>query len=203
MQTRTAKAQKGGSLKKTRHETPSTPLVWNYGLFWDESAVRWHGKGAGARAVLLGNLEGKPVDFGEAKGVYALYKDYTLVYVGQAFSRPLGLRLREHRKDHKAGRWDRFSWFSLVKFNVTNKTFKNPAKTKNAKGFEVADTLEAFGIIVADPIFNRQRKHFPHAKEVLQIPDVEKTSLHKDIDEIKKTLANLTSSLKRRHPNSG
>ncbi len=51
--------------------------------------------------------------FATSGGVYALYADYELVYVGQtgAGNQRLFRRLRDHKKDHLSERWNRFSWF--------------------------------------------------------------------------------------------
>lgn len=54
-----------------------------------------------------------PVDFRVQRGIYALYADYELVYVGQTGSGDdrLFKRLKSHRNDHLSERWNRFSWF--------------------------------------------------------------------------------------------
>jgi len=74
----------------------------------------------GKKGRLLGNRNrkpfSKPIDFSLQIGVYALYADFDLVYVGQVGgggSNRLLNRLRDHNKK-LAGRWNRFSWFGLV-----------------------------------------------------------------------------------------
>jgi len=93
-------------------------LIRCVGLFWETSNVFW---GAGSQAGTLYGLTAKqvssaPIDFREQVGIYALYADYRMIYVGQAGSGEttfLFSRLKQHFKDDLAGRWDRFSWFGL------------------------------------------------------------------------------------------
>lgn len=49
---------------------------------------------------------------GEA-GIYVLYKDTELYYVGLA--KNLKYRLQEHKKDRHAGKWNKFSIFKVKK----------------------------------------------------------------------------------------
>jgi hypothetical protein len=95
-------------------------LIKNYGLFWAEKNVFW---GVGNNAgTLLGvpakNLTAKKIDFREQSGVYVLYADYQMVYVGQAGAgnQKLFTRLKQHTRDALAGRWNQFSWFGIRRF---------------------------------------------------------------------------------------
>ena len=92
-------------------------LIRTMGLFWKRDDVFW-GKQKN-RGTLLGinpnTKKGEPTDFWSQIGVYALYADYHLAYIGQTSS--IGTRLREHLKDDLAGRWDTFSWFGVRKVN--------------------------------------------------------------------------------------
>ena len=78
-------------------------------MFWAEKHVFW---GAGSNAgTLLGvpakNLRADEVDFREQSGVYVLYADYEMVYVGQAGAghQKLFARLNQHKRDALAERW--------------------------------------------------------------------------------------------------
>lgn len=90
-------------------------LIENYGLFWRTDSVFWgKPKSAGAfYGVLVSAKKSQPVDFREQSGIYALYGNYELVYVGQTGGKgqKLMARLLQHRKDDLAGRWNIFSWF--------------------------------------------------------------------------------------------
>ncbi len=90
-------------------------MIQSYGLHWRNDRVFW------GRPKVAGTLLGaasrspkaKPVDFREQRGIYALFANYELVYVGQtgAGTDRLFNRLKAHRSDHLSERWNRFSWF--------------------------------------------------------------------------------------------
>src|SRR3972149_2942794 len=92
-------------------------LIQSVGLFWNESDVFWgRGRQKGALfGVPARNVTAEPTDFREQVGVYVLYADYDLIYVGQTgISRSRLLqRLKQHKSDDLAKRWNRFSWFGL------------------------------------------------------------------------------------------
>lgn len=91
--------------------------IVNYGLFWQREEVEWN-PGIGGRFRLLGRKgERRPglrvADFREQKGVYILYGDYGVYYVGIVTSERLGDRLKDHHTNHAEDAWDRFSWFGF------------------------------------------------------------------------------------------
>lgn len=92
-------------------------IIRSYGLLWSESDIHW---GTGRQpGKLLGvparAKRSKPIDFREQIGIYVLYHGHDMIYVGQAGARNARLfnRLKRHKKDHLADRWDHFSWFGL------------------------------------------------------------------------------------------
>lgn len=90
-----------------------------YGLFWSAGEIDWFpGPGNKGRFRLLGRLGKnlptlKVCDFRPQTGIYAMYDDYGPYYVGLTRKTPIGDRLKQHQRDHHAGRWDRFSWFGF------------------------------------------------------------------------------------------
>ena len=80
--------------------------------------MRWS-PGRGSRDFrLLGRIgSNRPnlaiCDFRNQRGIYVLYDDYGPYYVGLTRETPIGNRLRSHRKDRHAMKWDRFSWFGF------------------------------------------------------------------------------------------
>lgn len=138
-------------------------LIHNYGLFWKESNVFW---GAGSKAGrLLGvpasNTTSAPVDFREQSGVYVLYADYELVYVGQVGSgnQKMFTRLKQHTRDSLAGRWNNFSWFGIRWVKKTGELAAE-ADGKHSTHPEVLSHIEAILIHSAEPKQNRQGGRF-------------------------------------------
>jgi hypothetical protein len=114
------------------------------------------------------NMPGKLI-FATSGGVYALYADYELVYVGQtgAGNQRLFRRLRDHKKDHLSERWNRFSWFG------TQWVTKAGALSIDAAGVqestEVAlNILEALVVAVSEPRLNLQRGRWGKATQYYQ-----------------------------------
>jgi hypothetical protein len=146
-------------------------LIRAFASYWNPDVVDWGAKGPGNRGHLVGkakvNGTQKTVDFWDAKGLYVLHDEFRTVYVGQAFARTLGPRLRDHLTDRFAGRWDMFSWFSLS--SVTKRGFLRHPGQRQVKPEVVNDTLEALAILVADPALNRKRESIPSGLEVEQV----------------------------------
>ncbi len=134
-------------------------LVRSMGLFWREDFVYW---GAGSQAgALLGvpfnETTSAPIDFRDQIGIYALYADYHLVYVGQAGAgdQTLFSRLKQHRKNDLSGRWNRFSWFGVLRvLNSGNLSSKTDALHPDLP--DVLNHIEAILIHAAEPPMNSQ-----------------------------------------------
>lgn len=140
---------------------PSQPLIRNYGLFWKDSDVFW-GAGSSAGAllgVLASNVTDDAVDFRDQRGVYVLYAEYDLVYVGQNNGQELIARLKQHKKDDLAERWNRFSWFGLRAVKVGGELTKYNQGV-HAENHDVLNHIEAILIHTAEPRLNRQGGKF-------------------------------------------
>lgn len=138
-------------------------LIKNYGLFWSERDVFW---GVGNNAgTLLGvparNLTADEIDFREQSGVYVLYADYQMVYVGQAGAgnQKLFVRLKQHTRDSLAGRWNQFSWFGIRKVKA-NGDLAAEADGAHSTLPQVLNHIEAILIHAAEPKQNRQGGRF-------------------------------------------
>lgn len=153
-------------------------LIHLYGEFWNPDTIDWGAPGKkkggdGNKGSLIGKVKaesGKTVvlDFWDARGVYALYDNFRLVYVGEAFrgvTGCLGKRLRDHLTDRFAGRWDMFSWFSTS--SMRERTLRAPG-SRQVSPDAVIDTLEAFAIVLANPPLNRRYNQMPKARAVEQ-----------------------------------
>lgn len=158
------------------HPIQGEKLVTHYGLFWSVADVLWAGT-RGDRGRLRGREKtrlarrGRPTkeetedakDYSNYIGVYCLYRESRLIYVGEAGlgnNSNLMKRLNAHHTDHLADVWDEFSWFG-----------RSPT-TKDA----VSGTLDAFAqleailIAVTNPGSNKQSGTFGGATKVFQVP---------------------------------
>jgi hypothetical protein len=135
-------------------------MIQCYGVHWHIERVFW------GRQNVTGTLLGaasrspraRPVDFRNQRGIYALYADYELVYVGQtgAGTDRLFSRLKFHRTDHLSERWNRFSWFGtqwVTQRNVLSADTAAISETVEAS----LNVLEAVSIAIAEPRLNLQR----------------------------------------------
>ena len=138
-------------------------LISNYGLFWRRDRIHWGaGKNKGhLKGVLAKRRTSNPVDFRYQQGVYALYDDgFSLVYIGQAGTgaNRLFSRLRQHRTDHLAERWSRFSWFGVL--DVENSQLGGKRKKIRPKLNVMFNHVEGILIAVSEPPNNRQGGRF-------------------------------------------
>ncbi len=148
-----------------QHGDSRSKVIANMGLFWRREVV-WSGERKAFKKNLFGSRvhakrEGK-IDFWKQAGIYALYADYNLIYVGQAGMGDkscIGDRLHGHTKDDLAGRWDMFSWFGLRKAKGNGELGMKRGKT-NPTVKNLADVLEGILIEVAQPPQNSQKGRF-------------------------------------------
>lgn len=166
-------------------------MITHYGLFWSERDVYWgkqndqgellgRSKQLGRRGAPTKEERKNSVDFRNYVGLYCLYGDGELLYVGEAgldSNRTLFERLKEHRKGSLAGRWDAFSWFGRE-----NSDGDCEVKSSLAQ-------LEAIAIAIINPGFNKQGGTFQGATQIFQVVhekaegDME-TKLERLMDEI-------------------
>ena len=136
-------------------EQDSNPdlIVWvpAYALYWDKDKVKW-----GTSGQILGrqNQDAETVDFSEQQGVYILHNNYSVVYVG-CTTEKLYNRMREHNRDHKSGRWNKFSWFGFR--GVDGQTGKLTVMPTKVNPKSLVRILEAVLIEVLQPPVNGRR----------------------------------------------
>lgn len=142
-------------------------LVKHYGEFWNPDLVDWGKRGPGNKGKLMGRPDGgkSTLDLWDCRGVYALYEDFQLVYIGQAFDQGIGKRLRDHLTDRLAGRWDMFSWYSTS--TIRKKKPRLPGE-RQVTAKDVINSLEALAILVTSPPLNRRHNDLPRATRVEQ-----------------------------------
>lgn len=146
-------------------------MIESYGLHWHLGRVSWgRPKVAG---TLLGSASRSPkaraVDFRNQRGIYALFADYDLVYVGQtgAGNDRLFTRLKAHKIDHLSERWNRFSWFGTQWVTQAGELSIDTARVSNSVEATL-NILEAISIAVSEPKLNLQRGKWGDAKKYFQ-----------------------------------
>jgi hypothetical protein len=147
------------------------PIIRSYGVHWHIDRVFWGRQNV--RGNLLGaasrNARARPVDFREQRGIYVLYADYEIVYIGQAGAgiHRLFNRLNAHRTDHLSERWNRFSWFGTQWVTKTGELSKDTQAVQDST--EIAlNILEAVSIAIAEPRLNLQRGRWGKAQQYFQ-----------------------------------
>jgi hypothetical protein len=159
-------------------ETKPIGFVTHYGLFWYESDVLWKQRGSAKKALLgreKSKLErrGAPTaqersnakDYAEFVGLYCLYRNGHLIYVGEAGlanqSNLFG-RINAHRSDHLSDLWDQFSWFGCERAHL------GAANVTAKLGLQ---QMEAVAIAIINPGNNKQSGTFAGAMQVFQVPN--------------------------------
>ena len=153
--------------------------IKNYGLMWNRDRVHWGGTRANP-----GNLMGcgpiqKPkkdqmdVNFRAQIGVYILYQNENVVYVGQTGSGtdPLFRRLKQHMADHLADRWDKFSWFGVRRVNQDGTLNRAKGQSRKMGANEILDLLEGLLIGVVEPPLNKQGAKWSDIGQYVQISE--------------------------------
>ena len=148
-------------------------MIRSYGLHWHVDHVHWGKQGIGHSGTLLGaasrSSKAHQVDFRQQRGIYALYADYELVYVGQTGSGSdrLFKRLKAHRTDHLSERWNRFSWFGTQRVK-TNHELSLDTETINQDIHAALNIMEAVSIAISEPTLNLQRGRWNDARKYFQ-----------------------------------
>lgn len=150
-------------------------LIKSVGFFWRADDVFW------GRPRNPGKLLGKhakqkktnPIDFREQAGIYVLYFDYRMVYVGQTgkSDQCLFARLRQHRFDDLAERWNQFSWFGVRRVLSDGSLSKKSAQFHPSLPITL-DHVEGVLIHAAEPPRNGQKGRFGNnVARYLQVRD--------------------------------
>ena len=164
-------------MAKKRAKRVFKQIIHSYGLYWHTDDVFWGVQnntgaiwGRGARRDKGSGI----VNFRDQIGVYVLYDQYRSIYVGQAgFGKQkqnLLMRLRKHRVDDLADRWNRFSWFGTRWVKSLGK-LSSPAGSSHPSADIVLDQLEAILITAIEPGLNRQGGKWRKAKRYKQVRD--------------------------------
>jgi len=157
-------------------------IIQAFGMFWRRDIVLWNNA-----TRLLGQQQqgAQHVDFASQIGVYLLHDGRDVIYVGRATDRPLGRRLFEHTYDRLNGRWNRFSWFGLLR--VTPKGVLVEPSWTRLRADQLIATMEAILIEGLEPPQNRRRGDEFKGIEYLQVKDprLQKRELSALFEELK------------------
>ena len=141
-------------LGKEIKEAIRSKIIKVFGMFWDRSKIDW----SKSNVKLLGqqNPKSDPVDFRDIRGIYLLYDQREVIYVGQAIDSPIVKRLKDHTRDRLSGRWNRFSWFGLDGINPDG-TVSKAEDAPTIKLGDLANALEGIMIEGLEPRQNRKQ----------------------------------------------
>ena len=161
-------------------------IIGAYGLFWEEELVDWNARPwrlLGRQGLNSGSL--RIVDFRRARGVYILYNDINVYYVGLAVgNNGIGSRIRDHLNDEHSQLWNRFSWFTFDSPDHEGVIGDDGVETvaQTYSGVENLDTkdlirdLEALLQQAMQPLANKAMTNFAEGEEWYQVanrrPDV-------------------------------
>ena len=145
----------------------SDDVIRAFGIHWQREHVVWRRQ---PRLYGRQQVAAKSVDFSGQRGVYVLSDHHTVVYVGRAVERDLGLRLYEHTLDRLSGRWNRFSWFGLYGVSDAGKLTEEPLAPTFGS---IVTAFEAILIETLEPPQNRRRGDDFTAVEYIQDIDPE------------------------------
>jgi len=160
-------------------------MIKSYGLHWSTDKVSWGQQGI--LGTLLGaasrSSKARSVDFRNQRGIYVLYANYDLVYVGQtgAGSDRLFKRLKTHKSDHLSERWNRFSWFGTQWVTKANQLSTDTAAVSQTVEATL-NILEAVSIAISEPRLNLQRGKWSDATQYFQYEESSEESGEDDDD---------------------
>jgi hypothetical protein len=143
-----------------------TGIIHAFGMYWlRENVVR------SQTPKLLGEQApgAAPVDFSGQRGVYLLHDGREVVYVGMAADQTLGRRLYQHTIDRLNSRWNRFSWFGILRVRTEGQLAKEDLSSISVE--DLIATMEALLIEGLEPRQNRRRGDEFRASEYLQVKD--------------------------------
>lgn len=154
-------------------------MIRTYGIHWNLDKVfmgRQNNPGS-LRGAASRSRNAVPVEFREQRGIYALYADYELVYVGQtgAGDDRLLKRLKAHTTDHLSERWNRFSWFGTQWVTGKHRLSSDTAAVHESI-VATLNILEAVAIAISEPRLNLQRGRWGEVTQYYQMePEEDET----------------------------
>lgn len=175
-------------------------IIKAYGQHWRPEWIYNNGQ-ISSRQCFKGavNKNGKKyeIDFWKTKGIYALYKDYRVVYVGKTNNMNLGSRIRTHVRK-TGGRWDTFSFFSFSSINYKTEEVQAQEQISNITRAQVIKNLEVIIIKSTNPSMNKKDEKFPGSVRAKQVNFTTQRSLNDVYDLLEKIEKSLPQIEKRK-----
>lgn len=181
-------------------------IVKTYGLYWRRDHVNWNR--SAEKGELLGFSKDRKstekVDFNRQVGIYILYHDFKIVYVGQVGKgdkKTLYSRLKDYTRNLKNHRWNQFSWFGIKWVNKSGVLSGGGNITASKE--TLLSTIEAILIDGCEPSLNKQGGQWKNAVQYFQHEMLDDTntkqqldSLIKKQDKLEKLILKLSNKLK-------
>jgi hypothetical protein len=147
-------------------ENKTKTIITSFGMYWDESRINWTGNNPDLFGKQKNAID--TINFKKQIGIYLLHDMMGTLYVGQSFDRPISVRLKEHKSDRLAGRWQKFSWFGLYRIDDRGNIIESLNEQEPLNYRILIDTFEAILIESMEPRQNRKRGNNLEDFEYLQ-----------------------------------
>lgn len=205
--------------KKKKSSGKKSELIKNYGLYWDAGSINWGRKKKNEIYRLAGyssNKKKRWAAFDKQIAIYILYDpNLRPIYIGQVGSGNQGLyaRLKQHKTtDHLVERWEKFSWFGLLKVNngkdKGDKQYcalegRDASKVFSAAGNILLDQFESILLAGAEPSLNKQgpkwhkAEHFKQ-KNIKPTIDSEILKIKNNLEKIQKAVGEINNRKRKK-----
>jgi hypothetical protein len=148
--------------------------IQNYGLNWvmERSMCTSRGRASGEWEIWGKAAKGTRVNFARQIGIYVLYKEDKMVYVGRAGGSALDTatilgRVYDHRFGERSKKdFDTFSWFGMLAVDDAGQLVSEASR--NLEIASVISDLEAVLIHLLQPPLNRTSGKHKHITEFMQ-----------------------------------
>lgn len=175
-------------------------LIKAYGLNWDPEEIYGNSVQSSAKSfngsVKKGNKRFE-INFWKAKGIYALFQNFEIVYIGKVTENRLGKRIESHWR-YRKDQWDKFSFYCFTDIDF-NKGILKTAVKKSEINIDIAiKTIEAIIINTAVPFNNKQETKFPNSYKAKQIKYIKRISVYDLMNKLEKIEKRLAPSKRSR-----
>lgn len=120
-------------MKKYRKKSNKGKIIWDHDEF-----IEYYWKNPAPHVFAdIPNHKSKP----KGRGIYALYDNFGLYYVGLT-NRSLRGRIRRHTTDKHRKKWNRFSWYQIPNLKYTKDMETALLRIVNPKGNKIKGKIK-------------------------------------------------------------